>query len=82
MTLGKSLHFSEWLICKMEISRLLLQGYSDAKMNEMKYIKAELNNKKMLFSFLLAGWGRKGELGPLPECGGEVERLKYRIKDL
>ena len=60
----------------MEISRHISQGYSDANTNELKCVKAELNKEKMLFLFLLAGWGIKGEPGYLPGGGGgELERL-------
>lgn len=53
----------------MEIRRLIWQGYSDAKTDEMKCVKAKLNREEMLF-LLLAGWGLKGEVGPLLGCGG------------
>lgn len=78
VTLGKSLvtSLSSWrLLCKAEISRHILQGYSDANMNEIKCVKAERNKEKMLFLFLLAVWGIKGESGHLPGGGGELERL-------
>lgn len=55
----------------MEIRRLIWQGYSDAKTDEMKCVKAKLNREEMLF-LLLAGWGLKGEVGPLLGCGGEA----------